>query len=288
MARDTFPRRRVVVTGIGLVSPLGVGTEKNWNALLKGESGIAPLTRYDFSSFATRFGGEVRDFDPLLFIDRKEVRKMDLFIQFGDESAVPLVGNFDPPTSSAEPTNQLWTNPTNSHDVNDDGFVSPMDALLVINDLNERGARRLSSHVAGTPYLDVNSDQFVTPIDALTVLNELNGVQRVNIQSPATRVNLPKAEAAGAVLADELFAEGEFAWDDSDSIPPSDSLGGLSSDRPIAVQSVKTPSWSAKLDAAIARWRQESSSDSRPKAQVADDPDGTIAVDPSERGPSAP
>jgi 3-oxoacyl-[acyl-carrier-protein] synthase II len=82
MGRDNFPGRRVVVTGIGLVSPLGTGTEKNWRALLRGESGIRSLTRFDVSRYATRFGGEVKDFDPLLFIDRKEVRKMDRFIQF--------------------------------------------------------------------------------------------------------------------------------------------------------------------------------------------------------------
>ncbi len=87
MARDTLPGRRVVVTGIGLVSPLGTGTEKNWKSLLNGEGGIAPLTRYDFSRHRTRFGGEVKDFDPLLFIDRKEVRKMDLFIQFAMAAA---------------------------------------------------------------------------------------------------------------------------------------------------------------------------------------------------------
>jgi len=83
MKRDSFPERRVVVTGVGLVSPLGTGTDKTWQALLRGESGIATLTRFDVSRYATRFGGEVGDFDPLVFIDRKEVRKMDLFIRFG-------------------------------------------------------------------------------------------------------------------------------------------------------------------------------------------------------------
>ena len=83
MSRERFPGRRVVITGIGLISPLGTGTEKNWQALLRGESGIAPLTRFDVSRYATRFGGEVKDFDPLVFIDRKEVRKMDPFIRFG-------------------------------------------------------------------------------------------------------------------------------------------------------------------------------------------------------------
>jgi len=83
MTRGSIPERRVVVTGIGLVSPLGTGTDKNWQALLRGESGIAPLTRFDVSRYASRFGGEVKDFDPLAFIDRKEVRKMDPFIRFG-------------------------------------------------------------------------------------------------------------------------------------------------------------------------------------------------------------
>jgi 3-oxoacyl-[acyl-carrier-protein] synthase II len=82
MNRPCLPARRVVVTGIGLVSPLGTGTEKNWRALLGGVSGIGPITRFDASRHATRFAGEVKDFDVAAFIDRKEARKMDLFIQF--------------------------------------------------------------------------------------------------------------------------------------------------------------------------------------------------------------
>ena len=87
MKRDSLRERRVVVTGIGLVSPLAVGTDATWQALLRGESGIAALTRFDVSRYSTRIGGEVKGFDPLAFIDRKEVRKMDLFTRFAMAAA---------------------------------------------------------------------------------------------------------------------------------------------------------------------------------------------------------
>ena len=74
--------RRVVITGIGLVSSVGIGTEANWNALLRGCSGIATITRFDVSLFSTHIAGEVKDFDPLAFIDKKDVKKMDAFIQY--------------------------------------------------------------------------------------------------------------------------------------------------------------------------------------------------------------
>src|SRR6202166_5089268 len=74
--------RRVVVTGLGLVTPLGTGIEKNWEALMAGRSGIGPITRFDASDFPTTIAGEVRDFDPLDWIEKKDIRKMDLFIQY--------------------------------------------------------------------------------------------------------------------------------------------------------------------------------------------------------------
>jgi 3-oxoacyl-[acyl-carrier-protein] synthase II len=70
------------VTGIGLVSPLGIGTEANWEALCAGRNGIGPITRFDASQFSARIAGEVKGFDPQAFIEKKDVKKMDVFIQF--------------------------------------------------------------------------------------------------------------------------------------------------------------------------------------------------------------
>ncbi|MDH3404264.1 MAG: beta-ketoacyl-ACP synthase II [Acidobacteriota bacterium] len=81
-------RRRVVVTGVGLVSPLGIGTEVTWQALLAGASGIGPVTQFDASAYPSRIAGEVEDFDPgLYYPDRKEVKKGDRFIHFAMAAA---------------------------------------------------------------------------------------------------------------------------------------------------------------------------------------------------------
>lgn len=74
--------RRVAVTGVGLVSPLGVGTAENWRALLEGRSGIGPITRFDTTDYPSKIAGEVRGFDPLDFLDKKEVKKSDTFIHY--------------------------------------------------------------------------------------------------------------------------------------------------------------------------------------------------------------
>lgn len=75
-------RRRVVVTGVGLVSALGNTTEETWAGLLAGRSGIDRITRFDTTDFPTKIAGEVKGFDPYKFIEKKEVKKMDLFIHY--------------------------------------------------------------------------------------------------------------------------------------------------------------------------------------------------------------
>src|SRR5262249_30744174 len=97
--------RRVVVTGIGVVVSLGIGTDANWAALTAGRSGIGTITKFDASQFATRIAGEVKGFDPLAFIEKKDVKKMDIFIQYAiaasqfamDDSRLEVTPQLPPP-----------------------------------------------------------------------------------------------------------------------------------------------------------------------------------------------
>lgn len=79
--------RRVVVTGVGLVSALGVGTDETWKNTLAGKSGVGTITHFDTTGFASTIAGEVRGFDPLLYVEKKEVKKMGLFIQYAMAAA---------------------------------------------------------------------------------------------------------------------------------------------------------------------------------------------------------
>ena len=74
--------RRVVVTGVGLVSPVGIGTEETWKNLLAGRNGVAPITHFDTTGFSATIAAEVKNFDPLQFVEKKELKKMGRFIQF--------------------------------------------------------------------------------------------------------------------------------------------------------------------------------------------------------------
>jgi 3-oxoacyl-[acyl-carrier-protein] synthase II len=74
--------RRIVITGLGMVSPLGIGIQENWSALLKGRSGVGPITRFDATDYPCRIAGEVKGFNPEDWVSKKDVKKMDLFIHY--------------------------------------------------------------------------------------------------------------------------------------------------------------------------------------------------------------
>ncbi len=83
--------RRVVITGLGLVTPLGNSVDATWQAIKEGRSGINELTQFDTSDFSTRFGGSVKDFDCTPYLSAKEARRMDVFIQYGLAAGVQAV-----------------------------------------------------------------------------------------------------------------------------------------------------------------------------------------------------
>ena len=87
MPREIGLSRRVVVTGVGLLTPLGIGTEASWEGLRTGRSGIGPITQFDAAAFACRIAGEVKGFDPAQYIEKKEIKKMGRFIQFAIAAA---------------------------------------------------------------------------------------------------------------------------------------------------------------------------------------------------------
>jgi len=97
-------QRRVVITGMGAVTPLGCTVESFWERLVAGESGVAPIQRFDASAFDVRFGGECRDFDPSTFIERKEIKRLDRFAQMAivaatqamKQAGLPHGGGGDP------------------------------------------------------------------------------------------------------------------------------------------------------------------------------------------------
>jgi len=84
-------KRRVVVTGLGIISPVGSTVKSAWDAIVRGESGIGPITKFDVSAFPVRFGGSVRDFDVTQYMTAKEARRMDEFMQYGVAAGIQSV-----------------------------------------------------------------------------------------------------------------------------------------------------------------------------------------------------
>jgi hypothetical protein len=148
----------------------------------------------------------------------------DIHAQFGNEFAIPLVGNFDPPVA---PTGGSFveaghTNPDNPFDVNGDGIVSAQDVLVMVNDINANGARRLGTPSLGPPYLDVNGDGWLTAADVIAVINRINSASSAGGEGewvPAAPVPAaaPLVGAAQPAIttsesdADRYFAEEPFA-----------------------------------------------------------------------------
>ncbi|MBI5327825.1 MAG: beta-ketoacyl-ACP synthase II [Deltaproteobacteria bacterium] len=81
-------KRRIVITGIGIISPLGTGIEKNWNGVVEGKSGIRRITRFDTANYPVKIAGEVPDFNPEEFIEKKEIKKMDTFIHYAIAASI--------------------------------------------------------------------------------------------------------------------------------------------------------------------------------------------------------
>ena len=81
-------KRRVVVTGLGLLTPVGNTVEESWKNIVAGKSGIAPITAFDASAFSTRISGSVKDFDATEYLSVKDIKKMDIFIHFGIAAGV--------------------------------------------------------------------------------------------------------------------------------------------------------------------------------------------------------
>jgi 3-oxoacyl-[acyl-carrier-protein] synthase II len=85
--------RRIVITGIGLITPLGLNVKDNWKALLAGKSGLDTITRFDTAAFATHIAAEVKDFDPANFMEKKEIKKMDRFIHYAIAAATEALAD---------------------------------------------------------------------------------------------------------------------------------------------------------------------------------------------------
>jgi 3-oxoacyl-[acyl-carrier-protein] synthase II len=95
--------KRVVVTGLGSLTPIGNTISAYWNGLLSGISGAAPITRFDASKFKTQFACEVKNFDPLSFVDKKEARKLDPFVHYAIATSDEAVADSGIDTAKINP-----------------------------------------------------------------------------------------------------------------------------------------------------------------------------------------
>ncbi len=175
--------RRVVITGLGLVTPIGNDVESTWAALLAGKSGAGPITQFDTTDFATRFGCEVKGFDASKFFDKREVKHLDRFLQFGVAAAMMAVDDAGLGTKVPAGAEERW----GAYIGAGLGGVRTIEDTLAATKL--KGPR-----YGFSPY-------FVTDI----IINELPGM--VSIRTGATGPNISHVSACstGAHSIGEAF-----------------------------------------------------------------------------------
>ncbi len=137
----------------------------------------------------------------------------DLYASFGDEFAVPVIGNFDPPVTGGSETPSGATNPVNRFDVNADGYVNAQDVVILVNDINLNGIHAVSPTLV-PPFKDVNGDGYVSPVDVLNLITAINGQdaggdlggegEGEGFAEAAVTVTIEPASPSTAVLADSL------------------------------------------------------------------------------------
>lgn len=165
----------------------------------------------------------------------------DMFAQFGDDYALPVVGNFDPPVAGSSGGgagdgsdgstggSSLHTNLANRYDVNDDGYVSPLDVLMVIHSLNLEGGRQLTSYASTGTYYDVNMDGYLSPLDALALITYLNagGGEGEGGQSLVIVKDSQRSAGTASVANDSgtVVAAAESATNDAGPVGDADAEG---------------------------------------------------------------
>jgi len=140
-------RKRVVITGMGVVSPVGNGVEEAWGSILAGKSGIGPITSFDAGRLDVRIAGEVRNFDPLTYIPAKDARHMDRFIQLGIATAAQAMqhANYQVTTENAETTGVLFTS----------AFGGIMTMVEQQHVLDQKGTRRVNPFLIPMMLIDL-------------------------------------------------------------------------------------------------------------------------------------
>ncbi len=144
----SYQKRRVVVTGLGTVNPISLSVDEYWDAMMQGKSGVAPISYFDTTNFVTKIAAEVKNFDPLVFMDKKSVRRMDIFTQIAVAATDMALKDAGLGNNSVDPTRAgvvygsgiggMWTYHHQSETFFKTGgpkYISPLFVPMMIPDM---------------------------------------------------------------------------------------------------------------------------------------------------------